>query len=522
MRSLLALSPQVASLVRSDGSEQEIPLSQVQAGDYLRVRPGATVPVDGVVAEGNSAVSQALITGESLPVKKAAGDPVIGGSINGNGSFIIMRAERVGKDTLLARIIMLVAKAQRTTTHAQRLADRVSSYFIPAVLACAFLTAIAWGLWGPEPRINYALVTSVAVLIIACPWALGLATPLSIVMAMGLGARAGILIRDARALEALENIDTLVIDKTGTLTEGKPRLLNIMPTEGHSETNLLRLAASLEQASGHPLSLPIVQAAAAKDIGLLKVHAFKSIPGKGITGIIDGRSVAIGNGALLETLGIHASLRTKAEPYKSQGQSVMYMAMDGHCIGLIMVADPIKPNAAETIKRLKASGLQVVMMTGDSPSTAIAVARKLGIERSEAEVTPERKAWLVRELQEKGHRVAMAGDGVNDAPALAQADVGIAMGNGTDIAMESAGITLLGGDLQGIIRAQRLSRATMRNIRQNLFFAFIYNGLSIPVAAGLLYPLWGLLLNPVIASAAMTASSVSVIANALRLRRTLL
>jgi Cu+-exporting ATPase len=518
MRALLDLAPKTARILRKNGKEEDIPLSEVEKGDQLRVRPGAKIPVDGVIVEGSSAVDQSMMTGESMPVEKHAGDKVTGATLNTIGSFI-MRAERVGDETLLAQIVQMVAKAQRTKAPIQRLADIVAGWFVPVVVLTAALTAAAWIIWGPEPSVAYALVNAVAVLIIACPCALGLATPMSIMAGTGRGATAGVLIRDAEALEMLEKVDTLVIDKTGTLTEGKPKLVSIMPTEGYNEHNVLRLAASLERNSAHPLAAAIVRGAEERGIKLLEVSGFKSVTGQGITGFIDGRFIALGNATLMEARG--ASLvKTKAEPYRFQGQTVMFLAIDGNAAGFLTVSDPIKETTPEALRLLKAAGLRIVMLTGDSLTTATAVAKKLGIDEVEAEVPPARKGEAVRQLQEKGHKVAMAGDGINDAPALAQAEVGIAMGTGADVAMESAGVTLVKGDLMGIVRARRLSQATMRNIRQNLFFAFIYNILGVPVAAGVLYPFFGILLSPVIASAAMALSSVSVIANSLRLRNT--
>jgi Cu+-exporting ATPase len=514
LQALLNLAPKTARLVAEDGSENTVALASVAVGDRLRVRAGESVPVDGVITEGDGDVNQAMVTGEPLPVAKKEGDDVIGGTISVQGSFI-MQARAVGNDTVLARIAAMVAKAQRTRAPIQQLADKVSGIFVPAVLAVAALTALGWMVFGPgvAEAVNHA----VAVLIIACPCALGLATPVAIVIGTGRGASAGVLVRHAEAMERLEKADTLVMDKTGTLTLGVPKLLNIMPTEGHSETNLLRLAASLEQNSAHPLSLAIVNAAKERQIGLLKTHAFRAVAGQGITGIVDGRSVAMGSEALLESLHIPASLRTKAQPYRSQGQTVIFVAMDQHCIGLLMLGDAVKDNAVEVLKEMKQLGLQPVMMTGDSKATAMAVARKVGIEQVEADVAPERKAELVMALQAKGHKVAMAGDGVNDAPALAQAEVGIAMGTGTDVAMESAGITLLHGDLMGLVRARRLSMAVMRVVRQNLVLAFGYNVLAIPLAAGV-FAHWGVNLRPEVAAAAMAASSLSVIGNSLRLR----
>lgn len=517
LSALLNLAPKQARLVADDGSERDVAVAAVVAGQFLRVRPGENVPVDGVVVEGESTINQAMVTGESLPVSKHIDDEVIGGTMNNEGSFI-MRAERVGADTMLARIAAMVVAAQRSKAPIQGLADKVSGYFVPGVLVVAMLTAAAWGLWG-EHRLLEALMNAVAVLIIACPCALGLATPMSIMCGTGRGAQAGVLVREAAALERLEDVDVMVLDKTGTITVGAPKLITIMPTEGHSEPNLLRLAASLEINSEHPLSAAIVRAARERGLGMLKTHAFKSITGKGISGILDGRSVVMGSEALLESLHIPVTLKTKAKPYQSQGQTVIFVAMDGHCIGLLMLADPVKADAADCIKALKECGIRVVMMTGDSQQAAMSVARKLGIDDVQAEVVPEKKAELVQGLQAKGHKVAMVGDGVNDAPALAQADVGIAMGTGTDVAMESAGITLASGELMGLVRARRLSVGVMKNIRQNLFFAFGYNALAVPVAAGVFYPWFGLQLSPVVASTAMAASSLCVVGNALRLRK---
>jgi Cu+-exporting ATPase len=518
IRDLLRLAPPVARRIDEDGAERDVPLEAVRPGDRLRVRPGERIPVDGVVVDGGSAVDESMVTGEAMPVEKAPGSWVTGGTVNGTGGFV-MRAERVGADTLLARIVRLVGEAQRTRAPIQRLADRVSSWFVPAVIAVAALTFAGWAAFGPEPRLAYALVTAVAVLIIACPCALGLATPMSIMVATGRGAKAGVLVRDAAVLERLAQVDTLVVDKTGTLTEGRPRLVSVVPAPPHDEATVVRLAASLERASEHPLAAAIVAAAAARALPPPEARDFRSVTGKGVTGTVDGRAVALGNAALLAALGVEPGpLGARAEALRREAQTVVFVVVDGRVAGLLGVADPVKPSAPEALRRLREEGIQVVMLTGDSRATAEAVARRLGIERVEAEVLPERKAEVVRSLQAAGRVVAMAGDGVNDAPALAQADVGIAMGTGTDIAMESAGVTLVKGDLLGIVRARRLSRATMRNIRQNLFFAFAYNVLGVPIAAGVLYPVAGLLLSPMIASAAMSGSSVSVIANALRLR----
>lgn len=518
MRALLDLAPKMARIINADGSEKDIPLSEVQKDDRLRVRPGEKTPVDGVVIEGRSSVDQSMVTGESIPVEKNTGDKVIGATVNGTGSFI-MRAERVGNETMLSQIVEMVAKAQRSRAPIQKLADTVSGYFVPIVVIIAAVTATLWWFYGPEPKIAYAVVNAVAVLIIACPCALGLATPMSIMAGTGRGALAGVLIRDAEALETLEKVDTLIVDKTGTLTEGKPQLMSVIPADGYNEDTILKLAASLERGSEHPLAAAIVHGAEDKKVALTEVTDFKSTTGKGVTGIVSGHKVMFGNTALLEAASVETgTLKGKAEPYRAQGQTVMFLAIDGKAAGLVTVADPIKQTTPEALRLLKEMGLRIVMLTGDGKTTAWAVARKLGIDEIEAEVLPERKGEVIRQLQEKGRKVAMAGDGVNDAPALAQAHVGIAMGTGTDVAMESAGVTLIKGDLIGIVRARRLSQATMRNIRQNLFFAFVYNALGIPIAAGVLYPAFGILLNPIIASAAMSLSSVSVIINSLRLR----
>jgi Cu+-exporting ATPase len=518
IRALLKLAPDTARKVNPDGSEQDIPLSEVHAGDVLRVRPGEKIPVDGEVLEGSSSVDQSMITGEPVPVEKHAGDKVTGATINGNGSFT-MRAEKVGGDTLLARIVDMVAKAQRSRAPIQRLADTVAGYFVPAVVLVAVIAAAIWGIYGPDPKIGHAILSAVAVLIIACPCALGLATPMAIMAGTGRGAKAGVLIKNAEALEAFEKVDTLVVDKTGTLTEGKPKLMAVIPAEGFDDKTVLSLAASLERGSEHPLAEAIVKGAEAKGVSIANVSDFNAITGKGVTGNVSGKQVALGNLALLESLNIlPSSLKTQADAYRAQGQTVMFVAIEGKAAGLVTVADPIKETTIEAIKQLKADGLRIVMMTGDNKVTAQAVAKKVGIDEIEADVLPDQKNEAVRKLQEQGRKVAMVGDGINDAPALAQAQVGIAMGTGADVAMESAGITLLHGDLMGIVRARHLSRATMRNIRQNLFFAFIYNALGVPVAAGVLYPFFGIVLSPIIASAAMALSSVSVIMNSLRLR----
>jgi Cu+-exporting ATPase len=519
IRALLGLQPKTARRLRPDGSEEDVPLEHVAVGDRLRVRPGERVPVDGVVLEGRSAVDEALVTGEPIPVEKEPGSRVTGGTVNGTGSFV-MRADRVGADTLLAQIVRMVGLAQRSRAPIQRLADQVSAWFVPAVVAVAALTGLAWGLFGPEPRLAYALVNSVAVLIIACPCALGLATPMSIMVATGRGALAGVLIKHAEALETLEKVDTLLVDKTGTLTEGKPRLVSVVAAGDMSEAEILALAAGLERGSEHPLAAAILAGAAARGVAPTSVDAFRSLTGRGVIGEAGGRRVALGNARLLEELGIDAGeLGKRAEALREEGQTVMFLSAGDVVVGILGVADPVKASAPQAIRDLQGEGLRVVMVTGDSAATARAVARTLGLDEVIAEVLPERKAEIVRRFQAEGRVVAMAGDGVNDAPALAAADVGIAMGTGTDVAMESAGITLVQGDLGGIVRARRLSRVTMRNIRQNLAWAFVYNILGVPVAAGVLHPLTGLLLSPMIASAAMSLSSVSVIANALRLRR---
>jgi Cu+-exporting ATPase len=518
IRALLRLAPKTARRIEGT-AERDVPIEEVTPGDLLRVRPGERIPVDGVVIEGASAVDESMVTGEPIPVEKTPGARVTGGTVNGTGGFV-MRAERVGSDTLLAQIVHMVSEAQRSRAPIQRLADLVSSYFVPAVVGVAAVTFVVWALVGPEPRMAYAIVNAVAVLIIACPCALGLATPMSIMVGVGRGATAGILIKNAEALEILEKIDTLVVDKTGTLTEGKPRLVSVAPAPRQSETEVLRLAASLERGSEHPLAAAIVAGAESKGLVLAPAQDFRSLTGKGVVGTVDGRRVALGNRKLLDELAVPASgLGDQAEALRRDGQTVMFVAVDGEVAGLIGVADPIKPSTIEAIDLLRRSRVRVVMLTGDNRTTAQAVARKLGIEDVEAEVLPNQKVEVIKRLQAEGRRVAMAGDGINDAPALAQADVGIAMGTGTDVAMESAGSTLVKGDLRGIARARRLSQATMRNIRQNLFFAFVYNALGVPIAAGVLYPFSGVLLSPIIASAAMSASSVSVVGNALRLRR---
>ena len=516
---LLGLAPKTARVVRDDGSEEDIPLEQVKPGDVLRVRPGEKVPVDGVVTEGNSAVDEAMVTGEPMPVEKTTGERLIGATVNGTGS-LLMRAENVGSDTLLAQIVRMVSEAQRSRAPIQKLADIVASYFVPAVVLVAVITFIVWGLWGPDPRLAHAVINAVAVLIIACPCALGLATPVSIMVGTGKGASLGVLIKNAEALELMEKVDTLVVDKTGTLTEGKPKLASLTAINGFTETDVLRLGASLERASEHPLAEAIVRGAGDRDIALSPTGQFESLTGKGVTGEVEGRSVAVGNVKLLEGMKIDpAGLYPSVEAGRAEGQTVMFVTVDGQLAGLIGVADPIKDSTPEAIRTLHEEGIEVVMLTGDSRTTAEAVSGRLGIDRVEAEVLPDQKAEIVKKLQTEHRIVAMAGDGINDAPGLAQAQVGIAMGTGTDVAMESAGVTLVKGDLRGIVRARRLSRVVMRNIRQNLFFAFVYNSLGVPVAAGILYPVFGLLLSPMIAAAAMSFSSVSVIGNALRLRK---
>ncbi|MBW8064648.1 MAG: heavy metal translocating P-type ATPase [Nitrospira sp.] len=523
IKALLGLAPNTARVLREGGREEDVALELVRPGDRIRIRPGEKVAVDGVILEGSSAVDESMITGEPIPVEKVVGNRVTGGTVNGTGMFV-MRAERVGSETLLAQIVRMVSEAQRSRAPIQRLADVVSSYFVPLVVLAAVLAFIVWSLIGPEPRMAYALLAAVAVLIIACPCALGLATPMSIMVGTGRGATVGVLIKNAEALEILEKVDTVVVDKTGTLTEGRPRLSSVVTVAGLSETELLRLAASLERGSEHPLAAAIVASAQEKGIELSEVQGFRSLTGKGVTGNVGGRFVALGTRILLEeepdidSSALH-DLNGRADDLRRDGQTVMFVAVDGRPAGLLGVADPIKPSTPAAIQMLHEDGVRLVMVTGDSRLTAESVARKLGIDEVMAEVLPEGKGQVVKRLQAEGHRVAMAGDGINDAPALAQADVGIAMGTGTDVAMESAGVTLVKGDLRGIARARRLSVATMRNIRQNLFFAFIYNTLGVPVAAGVLYPLVGVLLSPIIASAAMTFSSVSVITNALRLRK---
>jgi len=519
IKALLGLTPKTARRIREDGSEEDVPLDQVQPGDRLRVRPGEKVPVDGVVIEGASAIDESMVTGEPIPVEKRAGDRVIGATVNATGSFV-MRAERVGAETLLAQIIQMVAEAQRSRAPIQKLADVVSGYFVPAVVALAVITFVVWSIWGPEPRMAHGLVNAVAVLIIACPCALGLATPMSIMVATGKAAQSGVLFKNAEAIEVMRRVDTLVVDKTGTLTEGKPKLVNVITAEGIDERTLLKLAASLERGSEHPLAAAIVAGAQERGVELTDVAGFDSLTGKGVTGQVDGHRVGLGNRKLTEDLGVDpGELATKAESLRADGQTVMFVAVDGRAAGLVGVADPIKETTPEAIRQLHEEGIHIVMLTGDSRTTAESVARKLNIDEVVAEVLPNQKVDGVKKLQADGRFVAMAGDGINDAPALAQAHVGIAMGTGTDVAMKSAGVTLVKGDLRGIVRARVLSRLTMSNIKQNLFFAFIYNSIGVPIAAGVLYPFFGILLSPMIAAAAMSFSSVSVIGNALRLRR---
>ncbi len=516
---LLGLAPKTARLVRADGGEEDIPLEHVKPGDVLRIRPGEKVPVDGEVIEGDSSIDESMVTGEPIPVQKSAGERVIGATVNATGS-LLMRAEKVGADTLLAQIVQMVAEAQRSRAPIQRLVDVVAGYFVPAVVIVAVTAFIVWGLWGPEPRLAFAVINAVAVLIIACPCALGLATPMSIMVGTGRGATMGVLFKNAEALEVMRKVDTLVVDKTGTLTEGRPELVTLEPVAGVDEASFLRLGASLERASEHPLAAAIVKGAETRGTALVRPDEFSSLTGRGVIGRVDGKKVALGNRKLLDELGVDAApLHARADALRAEGQTVMYLAVDGQAAGLLGVADPVKKSTPEALKVLHSEGVRVVMLTGDNRTTAQAVANRLGIDQVHAEVLPEQKSEVVKQLQAEGHIVAMAGDGINDAPALAQAHVGIAMGTGTDVAMESAGVTLVKGDLRGIARARRLSHATMRNIRQNLFFAFIYNSLGVPIAAGVLYPFFGLLLSPIIAAAAMSFSSVSVIVNALRLRR---
>jgi Cu+-exporting ATPase len=519
IRALLGLAPKTARRLEVDGSEQDVPLDRVQVGDRLRVRPGEKIPVDGRVVEGASAVDESMITGEPIPVEKQREDKVIGATVNGTGGLVI-EAQRVGADTMLAQIVQMVAAAQRSRAPIQKLADVVAGYFVPTVVLIAVLTFVVWALVGPAPAMSYALINAVAVLIIACPCALGLATPMSIMTATGKGATVGVLFKDAEAIEVMRKVDTLVVDKTGTLTEGRPKLVTVEVVGGVDEATLLQLAASLERGSEHPLAEAIVAGAGERGVALGNARAFDSVTGKGVTGEIDGRKVALGNARLLEALGVEAgALAERAESLRAEGQTVMFVVVDGEALGIVGVADPIKETTPAAIEALHGEGIRIVMLTGDSETTARAVGAKLGLDEVVAGVLPDQKAETVKRLQGEGSVVGMAGDGINDAPALAQAHVGIAMGTGTDVAMESAGVTLVKGDLRGIVRARRLSRATMRNIRQNLFFAFVYNALGVPVAAGVLYPAFGILLSPMIAAAAMSFSSVSVVGNALRLNR---
>jgi Cu+-exporting ATPase len=519
IRALLDLAPETARRLRDDGTDEEVSLDAIAVGDRLRVRPGEKVPVDGELIEGRSSLDESMVTGESMPVTKERGDKAIGGTLNATGSFV-MRAEKVGRDTMLARIVQMVAEAQRSRAPIQRLADQVAGYFVPAVIAVAIAAFAAWAAFGPEPRLAFGLVAAVTVLIIACPCALGLATPMSIMVGVGRGAQAGVLIKNAEALERMERVDTLVVDKTGTLTEGKPKVVAIVAAPGFDETEMLRLAASAETASEHPLAMAIVAAAAERKLPLSTVSDFDSPTGKGVLGTVDGRKLALGNTRFLREVGVDtASLDSEADRLRAEGATAIFLGLDGKVAAAFAIADPVKQSTPEALRALARDKVRVVMLTGDNRTTAQAVARRLGITDVEAEVLPEQKSAVVDKLRREGRVVAMAGDGVNDAPALAAADVGIAMGTGTDVAIESAGITLLKGDLTGIVRARRLSEATMRNIRQNLFFAFCYNAAGVPIAAGVLYPFFGILLSPVIAAAAMALSSVSVVANSLRLRR---
>jgi Cu+-exporting ATPase len=519
IRALLDLAAKTARVIRPDGTEEEIPLEQVQVGDRLRVRPGDKVPVDGVVAEGRSAIDESMISGEPLPVEKVAGDRLTGATINGSGS-LIMEAQRVGADTLLAQIVEMVASAQRSRAPIQKFADKVAGRFVPAVISIAVLAFVAWALWGPPPALAYALVAAVAVLIIACPCALGLATPMSIMTATGRGAQAGVLIKNAEALERFAGVDTLIVDKTGTLTVGKPKLVAVLPTAGHDEAEVLRLAASLERGSEHPLAEAIVGGAAERGVALANAEDFEAVTGKGVKGVVDGRPVALGNAKLLADFGLSAErFVEQADARRDQGETVMFVVLEGAVAGLVSVADPVKETTPAALKALHALGFRIIMATGDNARTARAVAGRLGIDEIRADVLPADKADIIKQLQAQGRKVAMAGDGVNDAPALAQADVGIAMGTGADVAIESAGFTLVKGNLDGIVRARRLAQATMRNIRQNLFFALVYNAAGVPVAAGVLYPFFGILIGPIFAAFAMSASSLSVVLNALRLRR---
>ncbi|GAV33993.1 Silver exporting P-type ATPase [Roseomonas sp. TAS13] len=518
IRALLNMAPKTARRLREDGEDEEIPLAEVQAGDRLRVRPGESVPVDGEVLEGSGAVDESMVTGESLPVEKQPGAKVIGGTVNGTGA-LVMRADKVGSDTMLSRIVAMVAEAQRSRAPIQRMADTVSGYFVPGVIIIAVLAFVAWAIWGPSPALSHGLIAAVSVLIIACPCALGLATPMSIMVGVGKGAGAGVLIKSAEALERMEKVDTLVVDKTGTLTEGKPKVVAVVPAPGLAETEVLPLAASLERSSEHPLAAAVVAAARERGMTFAEPADFASITGKGVTGSVNGRQVALGNARLMQDLGVDlGDLTARADELRREGGTALFLALDGKPGGVIAVADPVKQTTPAALQSLRESGIHIVMLTGDNQTTAGAVARRLGIDEFQGDVLPEDKHRIVRELRAQGKVVAMAGDGVNDAPALAEADVGIAMGTGTDVAMQSAGVTLVKGDLAGIARARTLSRAAMRNIRQNLFLAFVYNALGVPVAAGVLYPVLGILLSPIVAALAMALSSVSVIGNALRLR----
>jgi len=522
IKTLLGLAPKTARRVSAGGSEEDVPLEDIQLGDHLRVRPGEKIPVDGSVVEGRSSVDESMITGEPIPVEKGESDKVIGATVNGTGSLVI-EAERIGSDTMLSQNVQMVAQASRSRAPIQNLVDVVAGYFVPAVVVIAVITFTVWSIWGPEPAMAYALINAVAVLIIACPCALGLATPMSIMVASGKGASMGVLFKNAEAIQTLRQVDTLIVDKTGTLTEGRPRLQKIIAAEGFDEEQVLGLAASLERGSEHPLAAAIVQGAEKRGVAIDRYTDFESVTGKGVKGRIGDQQVALGNQALMDALGAPtAALAEQAESLRTEGRTAMFVAVDGKAVGLVAVADPIKGTTQEAIEALHADGIRIVMLTGDSETTARAVAEELGIDEVFAEVLPEQKADKVAELQNQGRFVAMAGDGINDAPALARAQVGIAMGTGTDVAMESAGVTLVKGDLRGIVRARQLSRATMRNIKQNLFFAFIYNSLGVPVAAGVLFPFFGILLSPIIAAAAMSFSSVSVIGNALRLRSVIL
>ncbi|KAA3620613.1 MAG: copper-translocating P-type ATPase [Proteobacteria bacterium] len=518
IRALLDMAAKTARVIREDGSEEEMPLEDVQIGDRLRVRPGDKVPVDGTVVQGRSSIDESMITGEPVPVEKVEGDPVTGATINGTGSLVI-EATRVGADTVLAQIVEMVAAAQRSRAPIQKYADKVAGLFVPAVIGIAVVSFFAWAFWGPSPALSYALIAAVAVLIIACPCALGLATPMSIMTATGRGAQAGVLVKNAEALERFEKVDTLIVDKTGTLTMGRPELVAVLPETGHDETEVLRLAASLERGSEHPLAEAIVRGTESRGVNIVEAHDFEAVTGKGVKGTVDGRSVALGNLAMIRELGLEADdLSANADQRRYAGETVMFVVLDGSVAGLVCVADPVKETTPAALEALHGLGLRIIMATGDNERTARAIGARLGIDEIRAEVLPEDKARIIRELQQSGRKVAMAGDGVNDAPALAQADVGIAMGTGADVAIESAGITLVKGNLDGIVRARRLARATMRNIRQNLFFALIYNAAGVPIAAGILFPFFGILISPMFAAFAMSASSISVVINSLRLR----